>query len=382
MARQKKKAEPIVGFGKNPDEKLTVQKSTPLMSLWRSDMTLAQFKILDVYLSRINSHEPDKRIVQFEKGEIEKLLGVTKISQEDLESRIRGLGRLVPVEVEPGKFRNVGLFEEAYGEADEDGIWRMHLECTSKAMKYVFNVEKIGYLRYKLRCVTGLTSRYTYILFLYLEQNRFRKSWEVGVSDLRQILNCEKEATYTVFKRFNDLILKKAQKELKLKADYEFEYVPVKKGRSVVAVRFTVKTIKDVLSEACEDEKEIYEVDGEILEQTVIDVDCDEDKDLAKLENQYRRADVIGFGFDNELFDEFTDEELLELKDLAFRCVDSNDVDRHAKLCENRLDAMSRATAEYIVRKIKAMNVYDRRSRINNRYNYLKKSIQEDKKES
>ena len=170
MARQKKKAEPIVGFGQNPDSKLTVQKSTPLMSLWRSDMTLAQFKILDTYLSRINSHEPEKRVVCFERGEIESILGVTKISKKDLHERIRGLGRLVPVEVEPGKFRDVALFEEAYGEADEDGIWRMHLECTAKAMKYVFNVDKIGYLRYKLRCVTSLTSRYTYVLFLYLEQ--------------------------------------------------------------------------------------------------------------------------------------------------------------------------------------------------------------------
>lgn len=311
MARQKKKTEPIVGFGKNPDEKLTVQKSTPLMSLWRSDMTLAQFKILDTYLSRINSHEPEKRVVQFEKGEIEKLLGVTKISQKDLEARIDGLGRLVPVEVEPGKFRKVALFEEAYGEADENGIWKMHLECTAKAMRYVFNVEKIGYLRYKLRCVTSLTSRYTYILFLYLEINRFRKSWEVDVNELRRILNCEKEATYTTFKRFNDLILKKAQKELKEKSDYEFEYLPVKKGRNVVAVKFTVKTIKDVLPEACENEKEIYEVDGEILEQTVIDVDC--------AENKYSSEEIAFLA--EACGDEFDEEEMQIIREAVFKAV-------------------------------------------------------------
>ncbi len=60
-------------------EKLTVQKSMPLFSLWRSELTLSEFKILDTYLARINSHEPDRRIVEFSKGELEEKLGVKKI---------------------------------------------------------------------------------------------------------------------------------------------------------------------------------------------------------------------------------------------------------------------------------------------------------------
>lgn len=310
MARQKKKTEPIVGFGKNPDEKLTVQKSTPLMSLWRSDMTLAQFKILDTYLSRINSHEPEKRVVQFEKGEIEKLLGVTKISQKDLEARIDGLGRLVPVEVEPGKFRKVALFEEAYGEADERGIWKMHLECTAKAMKYVFNVEKIGYLRYKLRCVTSLTSRYTYVLFLYLEQNRFRKSWDIDVDELRRILNCDTDESYSAFKVFNDRILKRCKKELKEKADYEFSYEPIKKGRNVVAVRFTLKTIRDVLPEASE-RRETYEVDGEILEQMALDD--------VRAESKYSNEDIEFLA--GACGEEFDEEAMVLIRDAVIKAV-------------------------------------------------------------
>lgn len=50
MAR--KKIEPIISLGN--EDKLTVQKSLPLFSLWRSELTLAEFKILDTYLSRID----------------------------------------------------------------------------------------------------------------------------------------------------------------------------------------------------------------------------------------------------------------------------------------------------------------------------------------
>ena len=251
MARAKKQVEPIVGTGKVPENKLTVQKSVPLFSLWRSDMTLAEFKILDTYLSRINSHEPDKRSVVFTKGELEQLLGVKRINKPDLAARLKGLGRFVDLEDKnTKKVHQVALFEEAYGEMDENGQWTVRITCTAKAMKYVFNVEKLGYLRYKLRCITSISSRYTYVLFLYLEANRFRKTWEVDLDELRQVLNCDTEPTYAEFKRFNDLILKKCQKELQEKSECRFTYEPVKTGRRVTAVRFTLETLADTMEPA------------------------------------------------------------------------------------------------------------------------------------
>lgn len=245
MARPKKNADPIVGTGKDPENQLTVQKSIPLFSLWRSDMSLAEFKILDTYLSRINSHEPDKRTVVFTKGELEQLLGVTKINKADLTTRLNGLGRFVEVEQSDKKLHKVALFEEAYGELDENGQWTIQLTCTAKAMKYIFNIEKLGYLRYKLRCITSLSSRYTYVLFMYLESNRFRKSWEVDVDELRQILNCDQDELYKEFKRFNERILKRCQKELHEKTECRFDYEPVKTGRRVTGVRFTLETLAD-----------------------------------------------------------------------------------------------------------------------------------------
>lgn len=242
MAR--KKIEPIESLGN--EDKLTVQKSLPLFALWRSELTLAEFKILDTYLSRIDSHKPDKRAVMFEKGELEKILGVQKINNKELEERLKHLmGNVVkiPDGDERKGFRLISLFEEAVAEQDDYGLWQVKLECTQKAMKYIFNIENLGYLRYKLRCITSITSRYTYIMFVYLEANRFRKSWEVPLNELKEILNCDKEETYKEFKRFNDRLLKRVQAEMHEKTECRYEYEPVKKGRSVVAVRFTVETL-------------------------------------------------------------------------------------------------------------------------------------------
>ena len=242
MAR--KKIEPITSLGN--EDKLTVQKSLPLFALWQSELTLAEFKILDTYLSRIDSHKPDKRAVVFEKGELENILGVQKINNKDLEARLKHLmGNVIEIPDSDAKkgFRLVTLFEEAVAEQDDYGLWQVKLECTQKAMKYFFNIENLGYLRYKLRCITSLTSRYTYIMFIYLEANRFRKSWEVPLEELKQILDCDKEELYKEFKFFNQKILKRAQAEMHEKTECKYSYEPVKKGRSVVAVRFTVETL-------------------------------------------------------------------------------------------------------------------------------------------
>ena len=109
MAR--KKIAPITSLGS--EDKLTVQKSLPLFALWRSELTLAEFKILDTYLSRIDSHKPEKRTVMFEKGELEKLLGVKRIRTEELDERLKHLGTPIRLDDSTAKnkrFTRISLF--------------------------------------------------------------------------------------------------------------------------------------------------------------------------------------------------------------------------------------------------------------------------------
>lgn len=252
MAR--KKVETITGLGKHPD-KLIVQKSLPLFALWQSELTLPEFKILDVYLSRINSREPDNKVVMLEKGELESILGVKKINNEDLTKRLEHLmGHVVriPDPQYPKGVHLVTLFEEAIAIPDEYGIWQINLECTQKAMKYFFNVENLGYLRYKLRCIMPITSRYTYIMFLYLESNRFRKHWEVSLDELKQILGCNTEEYAKEFKYFNRDVLKKIHKEMHEKTECKYSYTPIKKGRTVIGIRFEVETLLKLETEVPE----------------------------------------------------------------------------------------------------------------------------------
>ena len=250
---RRKKLPPIPDYtnsGKNPENHF-IQKSNPLLSLSETDMSLPELKILDVYLDRIDSHDQEKRTVQFKKGEIEEMLGISRILKADLEKRLRHLSQTVKIEDEskPKGFKLVSLFEEIDAWQDDDGLWQISLTCTNRAREYIFNIDNIGYLRYRLKNIICLTSRYSYVLYLWLEHNRFRRSWEIDLTDLKNILRCTAD-TYRQFYRFNDLILKHCQKEILEKTDCCFSYEPIKRGRAVKALRFTVEPLPIVEPES------------------------------------------------------------------------------------------------------------------------------------
>lgn len=350
MAKKRSNIKPLTGISFDPETKLTVQKSLPLFALWRSDLTLAEFKILDVYLSRIDSRNPNRRVVRFEKGELEKILGVKKINTSELKERLKHLGTMVEVD-DPTKteaFRLVSLFEQAKCEQDEYGQWQVDLECTRKAMKYIFNVENLGYLRYKLRSIVNIKSRYSYILFLYLEQNRFRKTWDISVDDLKIILNCENDDFYNEFRYFNQRILKRCQKELCEKTECKFTYETIKKGRVVVFIRFTLETIPCI---------EVSEPDGMILENYYQDNDhiellrsacCPSGTQIP----EFSRAEI------EQVF-----EVLLGVPDSKLPSVSGGiDIQRY----------------HYLAERYAAMNRIDEKKPIKNRFSYFLKMIKAD----
>ncbi|MGO5113368.1 replication initiation protein [Oscillospiraceae bacterium LCP25S3_E10] len=385
MAR--KKVEPITSLGN--ENKLTVQKSLPLFYLWRSELTLAEFKILDTYLSRINSHKPDKRTVVFEKGELESLLGVKRIRMEELDERLKHLGtpiRLNDPNSKKKRFTRISLFEKSVAEQDENGLWQVELTASNSAMKYFFNIENLGYLRYKLRCITSLTSRYTYIMFIYLEANRFRKSWEEELDELKAILHCENEETYKAFKRFNDLILKKIHKEMHEKTECKYSYEPVKKGRSVVAIRFTVETLPKLTIDSDYDPKQYtledwqesrrdeichgfsspeFVVDDELVKNQILPEQNNqqmvfEGYDENEIEYGGELANLLGSSACNN---EFTPEQVRVLQDLVIKALNTSD---HIEM------------DDYLTAKIHKMNLYDSKKKIKDRFAYLCAIIKQD----
>ena len=339
MPRRKKL--PVIpdykGAGKEPNN-LLVQKSNPLLSLSETGLTLAEFKILDAYLGRINSHDSEKRFIRLEKGEIERLLGVSQIKPADLEKRVKNLFQTIKIKDNNKRngFTLIALFEKAECYQDEDGLWQVDLGASPSAMEYIFNPERLGYLRYNLRNVVKLTSRYSYVLFLYLEQNRhMHLSWDVPLDELKAYLRCTADS-YTGYKEFNDKILKKCSSELNEKTDCKFTYEPIKRGRVVKAVRFTLKPL--ATADTLPGQMSLDDFPAITPPSDVYD------------EEAARRDRICG-GFGSSEFAGFTDEQLELLKDIGWAKKRDSDIQAHLQYL-SMLDACQYATADYIRRAI------------------------------
>lgn len=336
------------GEGRHPDC-LLVQKTNPLLTLSETDMTLAELKILDAYLSRIDSSNPEKRFIRLEKGQIENLLGVTQIKPHDLEKRIDNLFQTITIrdEQKANGFTKIALFEKAACYQDDDGFWQVDLGASWSAMEYIFNPENIGYLRYRLSNVINLTSRYSYILYLYLEHERYRKSWEIDLDDLKAMLRCTADS-YTQFKRFNDLLLKKCHKELTEKTTLRFTYEPVKRGRVIKAVRFTVETLPPL------------EVSAQM---SISDMSTPDDQ------IEFLRSACIPPGFDGPEFSRAEMEQLFEV----LVTVDEDKLPRYVAT-----DSVEIQRYHYLREKYTSMNRVHERTPIKHRFAYLLKMVKVD----
>ena len=356
----------LTGLPKDIDKSLVVQKSRPLYTLWQSELPLTAFKIMDAYLARIDSHNPENRTVRFTKGELERVLGITQLKKQDLEARLKKLYTAVPLTKDPRKIHHVVLFSESYAEQDENDQWEIQLTCTPEAMKYFFNVDKMGYFRYQLRSITSITSRYSYILFMHLEMNRdWKNEWVVPLNELKEMLHCDKDPTYKQFKRFNDLVLKKCHKDLHEKTECRFSYETVKKGKYVVGVRFKLEELGKALSApapAADPQDEVIEID-----EWNDDID-DLDKDNVR--------EKICLGFSDKVFAHLTDEQLMALKELARTKVPKQLIDDHAKIIP-LASAVQWATSEYLEQA-----VLTAKTRVRNPeklFAYVKKMVENDK---
>lgn len=351
----------IYGVGSDP-LKMLVQKSKPLFYL---PYTLAEYKILDAYLARINSHHPEDRTVIFPRGELEQLLEVRRIPREELDKRLDTLLTCIeiPDPSQPRGITKVNIFELAQAYPDDSGQWQVSLKCTEIAAKYIFNIENLGYLNYRLRNIAALTSRYSYLFYLYLCDNKFRKSWTIQLDDLKQLIQCT-APTYNQFKRFHDLIWKKVRTEICEKTDTPFAYELLKKGRKVTGMRFTI--LEPVTAPS---------VPAQLAEQTdadqvtwadidVFNIPTDSDLMWQIYSNACSPTGEDGTG-------EFTIEEIRALIDLISNVPESKLPDVGSLGIDFQREA-------YLRQKYKIMCAYAAKKKIRHRFAYLRKSIESD----
>jgi len=90
-----------------------------------------------------------------------------------------------------------------------------------------------------------LRSSYSIRFYERLEMQRglSRQTWTMTLGELREWLSIEPDA-YQFFGLFRARVLDQAQRELDAKSDWSFSFQPVKTGRKITGVEFTIRPAK------------------------------------------------------------------------------------------------------------------------------------------
>lgn len=349
MTRKKDKKPPILN---NLEEDNIVEKSRPLLLMREVPFALGELKVLDTYLSRINARDSESTTVRFSKEEYEDLMGIERMRPDRLAKYVKSIMSKVVTVPDPekkGAWKQYTLFDESSCEQDENGQWWIDLSCTTKAKKLFFNVDGIGYIRYQLKNVLPLTSKYSVLLYIYLLDNRFRRSWDIDLSDLREhVFRCNSEFYAKNYRNFKQDILDKALKEVNDKTDLTFKFNPLKYRKKVTKIKFML--VKDEVTLPPEDDPNQLSFNLD---------DTDDDLDYEAYSKKYP-----------DMFYELNDIYKLGLTPDQIEVI-KFEARNHAPLSINQDSDV--CAYDYIIEKVKLMNT--QKDPVEYKFGWLKKAI-------
>lgn len=224
-----------------------VELDKRLMGISGEEFGIVENKLLLTYLSRINARDRSTREVVFRKKDFERAIGIKDHIKKDAMLRYtKNMMRPVEVSISPAEKeldptlvrRLITLFDRSDLREDKDG-YKIVMRASESAMEYFFDVEKLGYLKYKLMNVVRLKNMYSIRLFHHCFNNLNLGKWEVSLDKLRQVL-CVGNA-YPTFKEFRRNVLDPAVADVSLSSDISVAFEAVKKGNRIVKVIFSAE---------------------------------------------------------------------------------------------------------------------------------------------
>lgn len=221
-----------------------VQKSRTLLTASDIEYTTNQLKMIDTYLSCINSRDSDNDTIIFPLKEYENLVGIKKMKTREVATWLQTLSTLaITIYGDDGNEIDVlPLFSRLSTKVDSSSGERLvYLKCNEEAKPYFFNLEDKGYVSYKLSNVTSMKSKHSIHLYQYLKANIYRHKWSISLCNLKEsVFHLESDMYQDNFKYFRVKILDKAIEEINLKTDIDVKYEAVAPSGKVQDIKFTV----------------------------------------------------------------------------------------------------------------------------------------------
>lgn len=402
-----------------------IEKSNRLNEVLTHGATLQEKRFLCIYLAKINARDLKSRKVCFTVADFQKIMDLGRMNIQSLQAVTnRLLTKVYNLPTKDGGYIGFTLFNRCrLFHKKRGGDWFIEIEASKDALPLMFNL-KNRYFSYELWNALRCKSANQITMYELLKQHEKQGSFELSIEKLRDLLDVTNG--YERWSNFKTRILDSCKKALAENTDIRFEYRRGKVGargqwKTIVFDIFHNDNVQQpfCIIESCvsavepsdtNEEYEEFNFDGEeqeipcdsdvpllsagekrpyidnageedaapLMENDLsvsVDDDAIEEWEMLQAEMQANKRAAhsqVGLGFDDEIFDEFTTEQLIELRDLAFPNVSKERISYFAEDLHNREAAIQWATAEYIRNKI---NMVRANPRVKYFYRYLKTAV-------
>ena len=342
MANKEKKDDKII----KKKTRVTVSNTLNQMIFEQKDMNLQAFRMVMFYLAKINPKYPDRTEVKVPLEKYAEMLGV-ELNEQSIEASTNMLmgyiiktgrvdmGDYIVLNAKYAFFSTCKLIERK-----SDGKRILEFKCSDDIKPMIFELKE-KFTHFDVWNVLNLSNFQDIRMYMLLAQYKVAGKVTLSLEQLQGKLGIDKGA-YPEYKIFARDVLKKCQKSLKERTDICFEFSAV--GRPTHSIRFTINKNEDY--------KMLKNLDDP--EEPIVVLD-DNQRELVEAVERENRSKIC-CGFDDEIFDEFTSEQLQELKDIAFHKTDLEVEERHYNVLNDKIMAKEYAIAEYIAQKIRYCN--------------------------
>ena len=228
-----------------------VTKANDLIQKSRFKLSLQQQKIVLYLISQISPYDEDFRMIEFSISEFCKVCGVETSGKNynDLKANIKEIAdQSVWIDKGDGVETMVRWIEKPYID-NKSGTVRIRMD---EDMKPFLLQLKSNFTRYELLWTLSFKSKYTTRLYELIKSIHFHELEEYErtytLVELRHMLDLDDDV-YPTYQTFKTRVLNVAVQEINNYSDKNVTYVPIKNGRSVEKIRFTITT-KDALHTA------------------------------------------------------------------------------------------------------------------------------------
>ncbi len=229
-----------------------VIKSNVMTEMRNSNYTLAEQRLLALYLSRINPTDENKsKTVEFTFAEFKQILGLQNNNRVYWQQAFNSLvTKTITYEYSTDRYdawTTSVVFQKVVMLRDKNTD-ELTIELTaSEDMMPIFFDLKNNYTKYQLWNCLRLSSSNQIRMYEILKQYQTVSRRTIVIDDLKSMLGMSKDE-YKVWNDFKIRVIEPCKKSLKENTDIYFEYEPVKKGRKFYSIEFKIYTNKNFKS--------------------------------------------------------------------------------------------------------------------------------------